>query len=71
MARTGDPPDYSYLAVELQEAKSEIRRHHELIPKLRDGLYWALYLLKEEVHLHGDDVDRVDDLLKLLNHGVG
>lgn len=28
--------------LELEEARSEIRRHHDLIVKLRDGLAWAL-----------------------------
>lgn len=57
---------------ELREAHSEIRRHHELIRELRDGLSWCLVML-EEVGLgtlNEEDDQYVSKLKRLLNRQV-
>lgn len=57
---------------ELREAKSEIRRHHELITDLRDGLAWTLVML-DEVGLgtfNEEDDERISYLKRLLNRQV-
>lgn len=57
---------------ELREARSEIRRHHDLIRDLRDGLEWALIVL-DEVGLgtwNEEDDKRIGSLKRLLNRQV-
>lgn len=63
---------------ELDEARSEIARHHELIAKLRDGLRWAFervpypqytaeYLADNVEH----DRQRYAVIKELLNREIG
>lgn len=58
---------------ELEGARSEIRRHHELIVGLRDHLKWALDMIDDCVdgRWNQDFIDAYDEARRFLNREVG
>ena len=66
------------LEYELDEARSEINRHHQLIAEMREGLEWALMMIQvigqssdDLFYLRGDDREKFDRYERLLNRQVG
>lgn len=69
--------DAYWLGRDLEDAQSEINRHHTLIAEMREALEWALAMIENlterftEDGLVGDDQDKFDKYQRLLNRQVG
>ena len=58
------------VSAELEEAQSEIARHHELITWMRDSLFWATHALNDESDWSGDHKERIQEIWTRLNREV-